>query len=168
LSEMSHDIKSAVFVGMVSSVVIKLTRTGKHMATFMLEDTTGSVEALTFKYDEMQDIIAEDAIIKVKGKFEHGDRGNQIIIYEAEALELNEDDAKPKQFALNIPAASFDSTRVQKLNRILSEYPGRDYVVLFVLQADGRRFRAELPVTVDSSNNIMKSEIQDLFGAIVW
>ena len=168
LAESSRDIKSGVFVGMVSNVTIKLTRTGKHMATFMLEDTTGSIEALTFKYDDMSDIIVEDAIVKVKGKFEHGDRGNQIIIYEAEALELNEEDARPKQFELRVPASSFDAPRVQKLNRILQEYPGRDYVVLFVLQNDGRRFRAELPVTVDSTNNIMKSEIQDLFGAVVW
>jgi DNA polymerase-3 subunit alpha len=37
-----------------------------------------------------------------------------------------------------------------------------------VLQSDGHTFRAELPVTVDSRNMIMKSQIQDLFGAAVW
>ena len=41
-------------------------------------------------------------------------------------------------------------------------------MALFVLQADGRKFRAELPVTVDSHNNVMRSEIQSLFGAPVW
>ena len=41
-------------------------------------------------------------------------------------------------------------------------------MVLFVQQADGRKFRAELPVTVDARSQIMLSEIQDLFGRPVW
>ena len=41
-------------------------------------------------------------------------------------------------------------------------------VVLFVQQADGRKFRAELPVSVDSRSPVMRSEIQDLFGSQVW
>ena len=69
---------------------------------------------------------------------------------------------------MRVPSADFTQERVQRLNRILESYPGRDYVVLFVLQADGRKFRAELPVTVDSHTPIMRSEIQDLFGAPVW
>ena len=168
LADRTTDIKSATFVGMVSNVVTKLTKTGKRMATFTLEDTTGSCECLTFKYEECAEAVVEDAIIQVKGRFEHTDRGNQIIVYEAQALELNEDDARPKNFELRVPASDFSQTRVQQLNRILASHPGRDYVVLFVLQSDGRRFRAELPVTVDSTSVIMKSEIQDLFGAIVW
>ena len=43
-------------------------------------------------------------------------------------------------------------------------YPGRDGVVLFVQQADGRRFRAELPVSVDAQSTVLKAEIRDLFG----
>ncbi len=41
-------------------------------------------------------------------------------------------------------------------------------MVLFVSQGDGRKFRAELPVTVDARSQIMLSEIQDLFGRPVW
>ena len=35
-------------------------------------------------------------------------------------------------------------------------------------QDDGRKFRAELPVTVDATSQVMLSEIQDLFGRSVW
>ena len=168
LADRTQEIKSAAFVGMVSNVVTKLTKRGTRMATFNLEDTTGSIECITFKYDDCGEAIVEDAIVKVKGKFEHGDRGNQIIVYEVEAIELSEDAARPAQLELRVPSADFSQERVQRLNRILGSYPGRDYVVLFVLQADGRKFRAELPLTVDSRNPIMRSEIQDLFGAPVW
>ena len=43
-----------------------------------------------------------------------------------------------------------------------------DGVVLLVSQNDGRKFRAELPVTVDATSSMMKAEIQDLFGRPVW
>ena len=55
-----------------------------------------------------------------------------------------------------------------KLNRILKAHPGHDGVVLVVRQSDGRTFRAELPLQVDSRNTIMLSELYDLFGAPVW
>ena len=168
LLERTQDIKSAAFVGMVSNVVTKLTKTGNRMATFTLEDTTGQIECITFKYADMADVIVEDAIVKLKGKFEHGDRGNQIITYEAEAIELSEDALKPQQLVLRVPSSDFSQERVARLNRILASYPGRDYVCILVLQADGRKFRAELPVTVDSHNVILRSEIQDLFGAPVF
>ena len=64
--------------------------------------------------------------------------------------------------------ADFDQAKSLRLNRILKSYPGRDGVVLFVQQNDGHKFRAELPVSVDSTSPIMSSEIQDLFGAQVW
>ena len=49
LAERTKEIKSAVFVGMISNVVMKLTKRGTKMATFALEDTTGHVECICFK-----------------------------------------------------------------------------------------------------------------------
>ena len=63
---------------MISNVVTKLTKRGTKMATFTLEDTTGHVECICFKYDDNAEAIQEDAIVKVKGKFEANDRGNPV------------------------------------------------------------------------------------------
>ena len=164
LAERTKEIKSAVFVGMVSNVVTKLTKRGTKMATFDLEDTTGHVECICFKYDENAEAIQEDAIVKIKGKFEHSDRGNQIMVFEMETLELNEEDAKPRQLQLSVPMSDFDQSKSMRLSRILKSYPGRDGVVLFVNQNDGHKFRAELPVMVDAASPIMRSELTDLFG----
>ena len=168
LADREKEIKSAVFVGMISNVVVKLTKRGTKMATFTLEDTTGSIEAITFKYEDFADAIQEDAIVKVKGKFEHNDRGNQIMAFEVEAIELNEEDVRPSHLELKLASSEVNQSTSTKLNRILKSYPGRDGVVLFVSQADGRKFRAELPVTVDASSPVMRSEIQDLFGRPVF
>ena len=168
LAERERDIKSATFVGMISGVATKPTKRGTRMATFSLEDTTGSVECITFKYDDFSEFIAEDEIVQVKGKFEHGERGNQIIAYEIERVELNEEDARPSNLELRVPANEFNQTRLAQLNRLFQTYPGRDYVVIFLDQSDGRKFRAELPVTVDARSSMLRSEIQDLFGHPVW
>ena len=164
LSEQTKEIKNGVFVGMISNVATKLTKRGTKMATFTLEDTTGSIECICFKYDDFAEVIQEDVIAKIKGKFESGDRGNQIMAFELEALELNEEDARPSHLELRVPSRSFDQNRSAHLSRILNSYPGRDGVVLFVQQADGRRFRAELPVSVDAQSSVLKAEIRDLFG----
>ncbi|MEA5020936.1 MAG: DNA polymerase III subunit alpha [Gordonibacter sp.] len=168
LADRTKEIASATFVGMVSNVVIKLTKKGKKMATFSLEDTTGHVECICFKYEENAESIQEDAIVKVKGKFEHSDRGNQIMAFEMTTIELSESDARSAHLELRVSSGDFDQATSQRLNRILKSYPGRDGVVLFVSQSDGRKFRAELPLTVDARSSIMLAEIQDLFGRPVW
>ena len=168
LADREKEIKSATFVGMISNVVVKLTKRGTKMATFTLEDTTGSIEAISFKYDDYADAIQEDAIVKVKGKFEHNDRGNQIMAFEVERIELSDEDALPQRLELSLQMGDFNQTTSLRLNRILKSYPGRDGVVLMLRQDDGRKFRAELPVTVDATSSVMLSEIQDLFGRPVW
>ena len=169
LVERGKDVKSGTFVGMISAVVTKLTKRGTRMATFTLEDTTGSVDCICFKYDDCANAIAEDNIVKVKGKFEHGERGDQIIAYEMDILELTEaEESRPQNLEIKVPASAFNQSRVQQLNHILQMYPGRDFVAILVQQADGRKFRAELPVQVDSRNVVMKSLIQDLFGQPVF
>ncbi|WP_172136399.1 DNA polymerase III subunit alpha [Adlercreutzia sp. ZJ473] len=167
LAERTKEIKSATFVGMISNVVVKLTKRGTKMATFTLEDTTGHVECICFKYDDFSEVIQEDVIAKVKGKFEHSDRGNQIMCFELESIELSDEDARPAHLELRISSAEFDQNRSLRLNRILRSYPGRDGVVLFVQQSDGRKFRAELPVSVDARSPIMRSELSELFGRAV-
>jgi DNA polymerase-3 subunit alpha len=57
---------------------------------------------------------------------------------------------------------------MQFLNQILRKYPGQDGMVLYVRQSDGRKFRAELPLTVDSHNPGLFTELQQLFGRRVW
>ncbi|MDO5042601.1 MAG: DNA polymerase III subunit alpha [Slackia sp.] len=168
LADHKGDINSGVFAGLITSVGVKLTKKGKKMANFVLEDTTGHVEGVCFKYDDFQDALQEDAIVKVKGKFEHSDRGDQIMAFEVERLELDEANAGPSHLEIRLNSSDFNAATSAQLQKILQSHPGRDAVVLRVQQADGRKFHAELPVTVDVTNNLLYSEILDLFGRPVW
>ena len=168
LAEHKGDIPSAIFAGLITSVGVKLTKKGKKMANFVLEDTTGHVEGVCFKYDDFQDALQEDAIVKIKGKFEHSERGDQIMAFEVERLELNEANAGPSHLEIKLNSSDFSAATSAQLQQILRSHPGRDAVVLKVQQSDGRKFRAELPFTVDVTNNLLYSEILDLFGRPVW
>ncbi len=168
LAEHKGDIASGIFAGLITSVGVKLTKKGKKMANFVLEDTTGHVEGVCFKYDDFQDALQEDAIVKIKGKFEHSERGDQIMAFEVERLELDEANAGPSHLEIKLESSDFNAATSAQLQKILQSHPGRDAVVLRVQQADGRKFRAELPVTVDVTNNLLYSEILDLFGRPVW
>ncbi len=170
LSERTKELKNATFVGLVSSVSTKPTKKGTIMANFTLEDATGMIDCIVFDYSKVSDMLREDAAVKIKGKFEVADRGSQIIAYEIEELAL-EDAPRPKRAPTNLlirlESREFDAAKSQRLNSILSSFPGRDGVVLMVRQADGRKFRAELPVTVDSESDVLRTEISRLFGRVV-
>ncbi len=168
LEEVTRDIKSAVFIGMISNVAVKLTKRGSKYASFTLEDTTGHAECILFKYDDFASAIHEDSIVKIKGSFEHGDRGDQIKCFEVEELALSEQDLQPHKLELTLSMADFDQMRSMHLNRILRNYPGRDGVVLYVSHSDGHTYRADLPLSVDSRNQTMRSELRELFGMPVW
>ena len=164
LAEQEKDIASGVFVGMVSGVTTKMTKRQTRMANFVLEDTTGYVECVCFKYEEFSDMLREDAVVKLKGKYEHSDRGNQLVAFSVDLIELSERDTKPPCLEITVSSSEYNQLSMAKLDNILKSHPGRDGVVLFLHQSDGRKFRGELPVTVDSSNPILRSEVQDLFG----
>ncbi|MEF2845326.1 MAG: OB-fold nucleic acid binding domain-containing protein, partial [Eggerthellaceae bacterium] len=170
LMDREEGIKSATFAGMISEVTMRRTKRGTLMANFTLEDTSGHVECVCFDYEKNQEAIHEDAIVTVKGKFEVSDRGNQILAYEVKLLELSEEELNvaPVQMELTIATNELNSVTSDKLMRILKTHPGKDPVVLYVNQSNGKRMRAELPLTTDARDTHLKAHLADLFGRPVW
>ncbi len=169
LVDATRDIKNANFVGMIADVSTRQTKRGTTMAIFQLEDATGMIECIVFDFEKYSDVVYEDAIVKVRGTFEVNDRGNQIIAREVSLLELAEEAQQkaPGHLEIALHSSEFDQNRSAHLNRILKSFPGRDGVVLLVDQSDGRKFRAELPLKVDSSSPVLRGELQQLFGRAV-
>lgn len=170
LMDREEGIKSATFAGMVSETNIRRTKRGTLMASFTLEDTTGHIECVCFDYEKNQAAIQEDAIITCKGKFEVNDRGSQLLVYEAKHLELSEADMNvaPMQLELTITTRELNSVASDKLMRILKAHPGKDPVILYINEENGKRMRAELPLTIDSNSAHLKAHLADLFGRPVW
>ena len=168
LAEMNKDIPNGIFAGMITAVTVKFTKTNKKMATFVMEDTTGHVEGVVFNYEKFQDDLVEDAIVQIKGKFEHSERGDQLLAYEIERLELGDAEAGPGRLELHLSTTDFTNRSSSLLKRILTRHEGEDAVVLYVQQPDGRKFRGTLPQSVDTLDRMLFSELSDLFGRAVW
>ncbi|MCL2889128.1 MAG: DNA polymerase III subunit alpha, partial [Eggerthellaceae bacterium] len=162
LAERQKEISSGTFVGMISGISERITKRMTKMANFTLEDTTGSIECVCFRYAENQHVIKEDAIVKLKGKFDPSDRGNQIVVFEVEPIELDSEKRGPGRLELRLSLTAFNSTTSLKLNDVLKAYPGNERVVLFVEESDGRKYRAELPLAVDARNQKLRSELYEL------
>ncbi len=170
LAERESGIASASFVGMISNVTPKLTKKGKKMATFTLEDTTGHVECVCFDYEKHADSIFEDGIVRIKGKFEHSDFGNQVLAYEIELLDLGvaPEEEQERELVLCIPAYKLDQRSCHQMSRIFAQAPGRDTVVLHIDQHRQGGLQASLPVRVDAHSRMLLNQLYDLFEMPVW
>ena len=96
---------------MVSSVSKRVTKNGDPMGIVQLEDMEGEATVVVFPktYKEAEGYLygevdpetgaqLSDAFVRIKGKLERSDRGDQIIAQEIVPLELSEEKNKPKVF----------------------------------------------------------------------
>ena len=165
------------FAGMVSSMQKKTTKNGDPMAVVTLEDMEGETtlvifpklykkcaEALTPHVDEETGEAEGDVFVKVSGKLERSDRGNQIICMEVEPLVLNEKTNRPKVVEVMMPASMLTRGRMDELGSVLARYPGLDHVELRVEAESGDTMRMELPCRVDARNMVLLAEVTDIVG----
>jgi DNA polymerase-3 subunit alpha len=80
------------FAGLVTNVEKRVTRTGKMMMRFVLEDLEASMPALLFPqmYEKYAEILCEDAVLRIRARVDMTDRGQGTLITE-EIQQLGED-----------------------------------------------------------------------------
>ncbi len=100
--------------GIVVDVKKIRTKSGSQMMFATLDDVEGQVEMLVFKADESEnaEIIAPDAIVVVRGRLDHKDRGEtKLVVQEAQRFEPNSDEiARGNKVAPAMPAGPFELT----------------------------------------------------------
>ena len=162
---------------MVSSVSKRVTKNGDPMAIVTLEDMEGEATVVIFPktYKQCEGYLygevdpetgaqLSDAFIRVKGKLERSDRGDQIIAQEIEPLVLNEESNRPKVFEVMIPSSRFSQSNMARLATVLNTNPGGDRVELFIEQADGQTMRAEIPTRVNARSIPLIAEVKGIVG----
>ena len=71
------------------------TKSGTQMMFATLDDVEGQVEMLVFKADQAESaaVIAPDAVVIVRGRIDHKDRGEtKLVVQEAERFEPDEEE----------------------------------------------------------------------------
>ena len=175
LAERETDIKKGVFVGMISDLKIstwtskKTNKTGRR-ANFTLEDTTGTCAAVSFNVDQFADVIKNDAIVKITGKFDKNEREDQIMAHSFEAVVLENSGSaspqkKPEQkIVLELTQNEFSRETCDSLIRIIQNYSGVDRLVVHLKTDSGKKLESYLPVLIDAASAELHSKLNELFG----
>jgi len=176
-----------MLAGMISGVTMMLSRKGERMAKFILEDIEGSIEAILFPtyYEKYGPLLVDDAIVKVRCRYDPSDRGVQILVSEIYNLSLANEKPRARGLEVFVLYERFNQQLSDGLMSLLKRYPGPDPVILSLRQraegafgaaanpaasgsasyrTGGKKLRADLPFTVDASSSELRARLTELLG----
>jgi DNA polymerase-3 subunit alpha len=151
--------------GVITGLVRKYTKRGDLMATFTLEDLEAALDVWVFPrtMQEVGHLLADDAVVCVRGRLDLRDDEAKLICMELRRPELVLDGAEPLHLDLPIHALSDD--RVDRLKRLLVDHPGESPVFLHV---GSKTIRLADGFNVEARNGLL-AELRVLLGpSCLW
>lgn len=161
--------------GMVSGMQKRTTKNGDPMAIVQLEDMENELDVVVFpkaykksaavlagQTDEQTGEQMGDVFVRVLGRIDRSDRGDQFLATAVEPLELSEKTNKPKVLEIMLEPSALSRSMLEQLQKLLSLHQGFDRVELFVVSESGDRLRMEVPCRVDAKNVMLMARVQDL------
>jgi DNA polymerase-3 subunit alpha len=118
--------------GIITGLRLIKTKKGDRMASFLLEDLEGSVEALVFPetYKKTAGRLADDQLVLVKGKAEMLDEGRGRILV-ADVLPLEQAKLAEARFVtIRVAVSCWDRSKGERLRDILGSHRGECPVTL--------------------------------------
>jgi len=146
--------------GVVNGLQRKWTKKGDLMAVFTLEDLQTSIEVMVFP-KTMADIghlLADDAVLIVKGRIDKRDDTPKFIAMDVEVFEGITDGAPP--LYLKVSPHRVDARLVDELKAVLTRFPGEARVVLHLGE---QKLRLSEEFCVDTSGGLI-GELRVLLG----
>jgi DNA polymerase-3 subunit alpha len=110
--------------GILSGVQRKVTRQGMPWAAATLEDLEGAIEVLFFPatYAECATVVADDAIVIVKGRVDRRDESPKLVAREVTVPDLSLGASGP--FVVSMPVQRCVGPVVDRLHEVLRSHPG--------------------------------------------
>jgi DNA polymerase-3 subunit alpha len=139
-----------VTVGGIVTTCKKIrTKSGTQMMFATLDDVEGQVEMLVFKADQSESatVIAPDAVVLVRGRLDHKDRGEtKLVVQEAERFEPDHEEiarasaraaAPSEPLRLRIAAADFTPGLFEELKAVFEHHRGDADVHVAITPGEG-------------------------------
>jgi DNA polymerase-3 subunit alpha len=163
--------------GIVAACKRIRTKSGTQMMFATLDDVEGQVEMLVFKADQAESamVIAPDAIVVVRGRLDHKDRGEtKLVVQEAERFEPDREEiararktsaASTGPLRLLIDATAFKIGLVEELKTVFEHHKGQADVHLAIRTGDGEPKEIKLGdgYRVNPSSGL-RAELDHLLG----
>ncbi|TAM82334.1 MAG: DNA polymerase III subunit alpha [Jatrophihabitans sp.] len=142
VAEPSDEPRTVTLAGIISGVSRRVTKTGSPWAQVTLEDLEGSIEVMFFptSYAQAALLIAEDAVVAIKGRTDAREDAVKLIGSELTVLDVTEAPRGP--VVIKLPATRCTPPVVDRLRDILSAHPGTSEVVLHLQGPNNLRLRA--------------------------
>ncbi len=154
------------------------TKSGTQMMFATLDDIEGQVEILVFKADQAESaaVIAPDAIVVVRGRLDHKDRGEtKLVVQEAERFEAGSEalarasqtaSASAEPLKLTIDAARLNPGLVEELKAVFEHHKGEAAVHLAIRTSAGESKEMKLGngYRVNPSSGL-RAELDTILGS---
>jgi len=146
--------------GVVTALQRKYTKRGDLMAVFTLEDLQSAIEVMVFPRTMLEHgaLLADDAIVCVKGRIDLREEPAKIICLELKRPDLNPEGTGPVRIKLS--PASLTLSLLERLKSVLRDHPGHQVVHVHL---DPHVLRLPDEFRVDSGNGLV-SELRVLLG----
>ena len=130
--------------GIVSGLRPLKTKKGDRMAVFMLDDIAGGVEVVVFPetFGKCGHLIAADAMLLVRGKFEKDDESARIVATELQPISLLKE-RTTREVVIHLKAPSRNT--MEALAELLSRHRGDRRVLARAGREEERRPRPPRP-----------------------
>lgn len=124
------DGKNVTLLAMINSLKTKKTKSGKILTEFVLEDVTGTVNAVAFSDFANSSYHVGGSIYSVRGKFsQKEDSDPEITVYGIKPVSIDNDNAaKTTQMRFNVT----DSQQLKKVKLLAKLYGGSDKLTLVI------------------------------------
>ncbi len=148
--------------GVVNGLQRKWTKKGDLMAVFVLEDLQSSIEVMVFPktMSDIGHLLADDAVLLVKGRVDKRDDQPKFIAMEVEVFEGITDGAPPLR--LKVAPHRLDPQTVDDLKVLLTRFPGEAQVFLHI--GEDKVLRLPDQFSVDTSHGLI-GELRVLLGS---
>ncbi len=146
--------------GVVTALQRKYTKRGDLMAVFTLEDLQSAVEVMVFPRTMLEHgaLLADDAIVCVKGRLDLREEPPKIICLEVKRPDIAPEGTAPVRIKLS--PTSLTRALLDRLKSVLRDHPGHQPVHVHL---DHTVLRLPDEFRVDSGNGLV-SELRVLLG----
>ena len=137
LSALTQSEADVSLAGGVTGLRLLKTKRGDRMSVFMLESDDGKVETVVYPeaFAKFGHVIAGDAMVLVRGKYERDDESSRLVASEITPLEVVRERAV-REVEITLPAKNGGKDVMRQLAAVLERHPG-DRSVSFIVHVNG-------------------------------
>ena len=167
IAEMAGSLPDVWVGGIVNGLRPLKTKKGDRMAVFMLDDIAGGVEVVVFPetFGKCGYLIASDAMLLVRGKFEKDDESARLVATELQPISLLKE-RTTREVIIHLKASTRNT--MEALAELLSRHRGDRRVSLELdvkkNGGPGLRVRADVAQRVRPSEKLVE-EVEQLCGS---